>query len=205
MHTSSKLERARIEAAARGDRAAQRWLVARLTPLIHSRVAATLERSGLNITRSTVEDVVQDVWAGLCAHRFRDLMRWQPSREATLTTFVSVCAERRAIDFIRSGRRNASAEEPVAPETLAQEVDVVSNLEGRVAAKHLAARLVATLRAELSPRGNEALQALYLEGMAVDEAAKQLRTTKAALYSWRRDIRRLAERLLEDWAVPHDA
>ena len=178
---------------------ARRWLVRRLTPVIHARVAAALDKGPVTATRQMVEDLVQDVWAGLCARHYADLKRWDPERGASLVTFVSVCAERRTVDFLRSGRRNANVEHPWPHDELEREVGVVASLEAQVEAKHLAARLVAGLRAELSPRGNAALEAMYMEGMGVDEAARALRTTPAALYSWRRDIRRLAQQLLRDW------
>ena len=197
-------ERAVIRAAARGEREAQRWLVRRLTPIIHARVAATLEQSPISPTRELVEDLVQDVWTNLSARRFADLRRWDPDRGAALTTFVAVCAQRRTVDFLRSGRRSASAEVSTTPGDIEQRSGADSALERRVAARDLATRLVSALQHELSPRGNEALNALFIDELSLDEAARRLSTTTTALYSWRRNIRRLALQLVERWST-HEA
>ena len=197
-------ERAVILRAADGEREAQRMLVRRLTPIIHARVAATLEQSPISPTRELVEDLVQDVWASLSARRFADLRRWDPDRGASLTTFVAVCAQRRTVDFLRSGRRTACAEVATTPCDLELKSGSEATMERTVAARDFAGRLISALRHELSPRGKEALNALFIDELSMDEAARQLSTTTTALYSWRRNIRRLALQLVQRWST-HEA
>lgn len=165
-----------MAAAQTGDKGAYARLLRECTPMIRRIV-----RRGL--ADDSVEDAVQDVL--LTIHRARHT--YDPSR--SFSAWVVTIAQRRAIDVMRKrGRQNLrEVHAPVAYENFADEpVD------------HERDRSIASLDQALSdlpPRQREAIEALALRQMSLDEAADATGNTKGALkVSFHRALKSLRER-----------
>ena len=151
-----------MAAAQAGDKESYARLLRECTPMIRRVV-----RRGLN--DDGVEDVVQEVL--LTIHRARHT--FDPSR--SFTAWVVTIAQRRAVDLVRKRGRQSAREvhAPAAYESFAAEpVD------------HDRDRSLASLDRALSdlpPRQREAVEALALRQMSLDEAADATGNTKGAL------------------------
>ncbi len=165
-----------MAAAQAGDRGSYSRLLRECTPMIRRVV-----RRGLN--DDGVEDAVQEVL--LTIHRARHT--YDPSR--SFTAWVVTISQRRAIDLVRKrGRRNA------------REVHAPSDYENFAAelVDHDRDRSLAFLDRALSdlpPRQREAVEALALRQMSLDEAANATGIAKGALkVSFHRALKSLRER-----------
>src|SRR6185437_4286499 len=109
-----------IQRAVEGDRHATGQLLAVLTPVIRSSVAAVLARAGggRRQARQEVEDTVQSVLLALFADRGRVLLQWDPARGLKLESFVALLAKRETVSILRSRRRNPFTEDPTLNEDL---------------------------------------------------------------------------------------
>ncbi len=167
-------------AAQAGDKAAYGRLLRECTPLIRRVV-----RRGM--TPDRVDDVVQDVLFTI--HRARHA--YDPSR--SFSAWVITIAQRRAVDLLRNRGRHDHREvhNPLAYEAFADEV-VDRERDG------LLERGDGTLEAalaDLPPRQREAVEALALRQMSLDEAAEATGIKKGALkVSLHRALKSLRER-----------
>ncbi len=204
---ASKIDRMRdpltpadVAGALAGDEDALNRLVDRLTPVIQSRVAALLVRSstsGAGGLRPQVEDLVQEVFIAIFDKGATTLRSWDPARGTSLESFVAVVAERRAISFLRSGRKNPWKEEPTLPEELDGLSSDVSS-EALVASRELLREILRRLEEELSPQGWKVFGLLFVEQLSVPEISRETGLSADAIYAWRSRLRRLARRLRRD-------
>ena len=174
---STDADWARLMAFAQtGDKASYARLLRECTPMIRRVVRRSL-------ADDTVEDAVQEVL--LTIHRARHT--YDPSR--SFTAWVVTIAQRRTIDLMRKrGRRTLrEVHAPAAYENFA--ADPVD---------HDRDRSLASLDQALSglpPRQREAIEALALRQMSLDEAAHATGNTKGALkVSFHRALNSLRER-----------
>lgn len=169
-----------MAAAQAGDRVAYARLLRECTPLIRRVV-----RRGLAPDR--VDDVVQDVL--LTIHRARHT--YDPAR--SFSAWVVTISQRRAIDLLRHRGRHDRREvhAPVAYESFADDrVDPARE----TALDRNASTLEAAL-SSLPPRQREAIEALALRQMTLDEASDATGTSKGALkVSLHRALKSLRER-----------
>lgn len=154
-------------AAQAGDGAAYQSLLRDCIPTIK----AIARRRGVAADR--IDDVVQDVL--LTIHRARQT--YDPDR--SFTAWLSVIAERRAIDLIRRTRRQAQREvyAPLAFESHVDEAANPSRSIAVVATRAVVARAIETLPA----RQREAVQQLVLEERTLADAAAITRRSKGSL------------------------
>ena len=156
-----------MAAAQAGDGAAYQALLRDCVPVIKSIV----RRRGIADDR--VDDVVQDVL--LTIHRARQT--YDPRR--SFTAWMSVIAERRAIDLLRRVYRQHSREvhAPLAMESHADETADPARGLAHVEASGTVARAIDALPA----RQREAVQHLILEERSLDAAAALTRRSKGSL------------------------
>jgi RNA polymerase sigma factor (sigma-70 family) len=158
---------AMMAAAQAGDGVAYQALLRDCIPVIKS----IARRRGVVADR--IDDVVQDVL--LTIHRARQT--YDPSR--SFTAWLSVIADRRAIDLLRRTRRQDVREvhAPLAFESHAdQEADPAQGL-AHADATGVAARALASL----PTRQREAVQHLVLEERSLADVAVLTRRTKGSL------------------------
>ncbi len=188
-----------IAGALAGEEDALNRLVEHLTPVIQSRVASVLlrgstARGGL---RPQVEDLVQEVFIALFDKGGATLRNWDPARGTSLEGFVAVVAERRAISFLRSGRKNPWKEEATLPEEL-DGLGSDAGSERLAASRELLQEILRRLEAELSPQGWQVFRLLFIEQLSVAEIRRRVDLSADAIYAWRSRLRRLARRLRQD-------
>lgn len=158
---------ARMAAAQAGDGAAYQALLRECVPVIKS----IARRRGVAADR--IDDVVQDVL--LTIHRARQT--YDPSR--SFTAWLSVIADRRAIDLLRRIRRQDLREvyAPLAFESHADEAADQTQALARSDATGAVARALASLPA----RQREAVERLVLEERSLADVAALTRRTKGSL------------------------
>jgi RNA polymerase sigma factor (sigma-70 family) len=191
-----------VSQALAGDTAALARLIRLSTPVIQARVARglLLWRQGGNAgrdVRQEVEDLTQEVFLVLFADDGRVLRSWQPERGLTLAGFVGLVAERQVASILRSGRRSPWRDDPTLPARL-DEIADGQGPEALVASREQMRRLLDRLTEELSPLGRQLFQLLFLDELAIDDAARQTGLSPEALYAWRSRLRRLCRRLLAE-------
>jgi len=172
-------------AAQAGDGAAYQALLRDCIPLIK----AIARRRGVVADR--IDDVVQDVL--LTIHRARQA--YDPDR--SFTAWLSVIADRRAIDLIRRTRRQAQRE-VYAPLAFENHVDEAANPSRSIAVVGM--RGVVTRAVETLPaRQREAVQRLVLEERSLPDAAAVTRRSKGSLkVNLHRALKALRDRI-ESW------
>lgn len=153
-------------AAQDGDKAAYGRLLRECTPLIRRIV-----RRGLRSDQ--VDDVVQEVL--LTIHRARHT--YDPAR--SFSAWVIVLAQRRAIDFLRRSGRSERREihSPIEYEQFA-EAPVDPN---RDLSRDQESGALRTALESLPPRQRQAIEALALRQLSLEEAAGETGRSKVAL------------------------
>lgn len=191
-----------VKAALSRNPQAVRVLVNRLTPVVQTRVARALLRSGVAQSASLaheVEDLCQDVFVALFAKEGQALRCWDPAVGIELETFVGVIAWRQAISRLRA--RRASAHRLVSdPTELAQPSDP-SSFAARIEARHSIDALAAKLAERLSANALDMFHRLFLWDQSVDEVCAETGQSAAAVYQWRTRLRRAVQELFEQPSV----
>jgi RNA polymerase sigma-70 factor (ECF subfamily) len=156
-----------MAAAQAGDGVAYKALLRDCIPVIKS----IARRRGVVADR--IDDVVQDVL--LTIHRARQT--YDPSR--SFTAWLSVIADRRAIDLLRRTRRQ-DVREVHAPLAFESHADQAADPAQELAHAD-ATGTVARALASLPARQREAVQHLVLEERSLTDAAALTRRTKGSL------------------------
>jgi RNA polymerase sigma-70 factor (ECF subfamily) len=186
------------------DRRAIDALVAMLAPVVHVRVARTLERSasrcGRRDLRQDVEDLVQEVFSALFANGGRVLQAWDPERGASLINFVGLVAEHHVASILRSSRRQPWGREIASSDTL--EIASPVSPEGPVASRQLFARVLDRLRGEVSPRGLELFYALVVHEEPLDAVCARFAMNPDSVYAWRSRLLKRARAILVELNEP---
>jgi RNA polymerase sigma-70 factor (ECF subfamily) len=156
-----------MAAAQAGDAAAYQQLLRDCIPVIK----AVVRRRGVPADR--IDDAVQDVL--LTIHKARQT--YDPRR--SFTAWMSVIAERRAIDLMRRTQRQ-HLREVHAPLEFESHADETGD-PGQGVAHADASGAVASALAGLPARQREAVQHLVLEERSLDEAAAATRRSKGSL------------------------
>jgi RNA polymerase sigma factor (sigma-70 family) len=155
-----------MEAAQAGDGVAYQALLRDCIPVIRS----VARRRGVAL--DYVDDVVQDVL--LTIHRARQT--YDPSR--SFTAWLSVIADRRAIDLLRRIRRH-DLREVYAPLALEGHADQVADPGGLIQAD--TTKTFTRAIASLPERQREAVQHLVLEERSLGDTATLTRRTTGSL------------------------
>ncbi len=177
--------------------AAVRALVGHLLPLVHRRVARALVRrspAGRDV-RQEVEDLAQEVFAGLLANGGRRLLAWSPDR-GSAATFFGLVTERLVANALASPRRTPWRARPPAPAPAP--ADPTHALESRAVLRALGERMLEAL----SERDAALFEMLFVRGQDDAEVRETLGLSRDALYQARRRLRgrlrALAADLVED-------
>jgi|CXWL01.1.fsa_nt_gi RNA polymerase sigma-70 factor (ECF subfamily) len=189
-----------VARALAGDPRALSALVARLTPVIHARVARglLLWRTGGAASRSVrqeVEDFVQEMFLVLFVEEGRVLRGWDAARGLSLENYVGLVVERRLTSILRTGKRNPWTEEPTAADELEQ-IPSAEATERAAESREVLGHLLGRLREELTPLGWRLFQLLFVEERDPPEVMAATGLSADAVYAWRSRLKRLAARLL---------
>ena len=176
-----------------GDRRAMDAFVRRTTPLVQRRVAAILLRCGAFRDQPALaelaRDIVQEVLVALFEDGARHLKRWDPER-GTLETYLGRLAAWRANDYLRKLRRRpALYGEEWAVGQLATGPD--QDVERVFSARELLHRVMSAVEERLTARGRMLLQLIYVQGLSVQETAREAGLSAAAVHTWRSRLRKL--------------
>jgi RNA polymerase sigma-70 factor (ECF subfamily) len=190
-----------LHQALAGDDGAVTSLVDLLTPVVQARVARTLlagrPAGGGRDLRGQVEDLTQEVFLQLFAEGGKVLASWEPERGLTLTGFVGLVAQRRALSIVRTAKGSPWKEEPAAAETL-ERPDAGPGPEDRSTSRQTLRKLLGRLQEETSPQGWHLFQLLFVRESPVEEVGRLTGLSRDALYAWRSRLRRRARELLEE-------
>ena len=197
-------ERALVDSAVAGDKAATRTLIRTLLPVIQVRVARALLRRKNGASRDVrqeVEDLTQEVFAALFADEARLLRVWDPARGLSLLNFCGLIAEREALSLLRSGRRSPFTETATELDEL-ESLAVAGGADAEIgfASKQQLTLLVDRLRVELSPRGLELFYRLIVDEEAVDSVCTSTGMSADAVYAWRSRLGKLVRKILLELA-----
>jgi len=196
---ASEGDRAFVQRALAGEEAEVRRLLDRLTPVVQSRVARCLLRSGRAgpRLRQELKDLVQDVFLTLFEGGGKVLASWDAARGLSLDNFVGLVTERQVISILRSGRRTAWKEDPTLDEEMERPASEAGP-EAALASREALETLLSRLREALSPQGWQLFDLLYLKERSVAEVEQETGLSPDAVYAWRSRLRRLARSLLDD-------
>ena len=172
-----------------GDSDAQTTLIERLQPTVRQRVSRVLERQG-SVSVYDANDLLQDVMILLLERRERILGLWDPQRGLSLVRFVGLVAQRTAATILRSGRKTGWAEQATDHYELSHEIDAKTP-EQYIAQKEELALILQRVRARLSARGVELLDALLESPDAMERLRERLNMTAAAVHSFKSRLREL--------------
>lgn len=183
-----------------GDEPALKGLVDLLTPVIQARVARVVlagrPATGGRPVRPQVEDLTQEVFLVLFADGGRVLRSWRPELGLSLENFAGLVAQRRAVSWLRGGKRSQWREDPTLDEGAAPEPAGADDVEREAASREELRLLLGRLREELSPLGWSLFEELLVAERPVEEVERRTGMSRDALYAWRSRLRRLARRLL---------
>jgi RNA polymerase sigma-70 factor (ECF subfamily) len=185
-----------IQHAVEGDRQATGQLLAVLTPVIRSSVAAVLARAGggRRQARQEVEDTVQSVLLALFADRGRVLLQWDPARGLKLESFVALLAKRETVSILRSRRRNPFTEDPTLNEDLDRNPVARMGPESEAISRDMVMALALAVQARLTPKAAELFDLLFIKALPNEEVNQLTGLSIDAIYAWRS---RLAKQVKE--------
>jgi RNA polymerase sigma-70 factor (ECF subfamily) len=196
-----ELSRALMEKAVAKDRHAVRVLIDELSPVIQRRVARALLRRGPERSRDVreeVKDLTQHVFVVLFAEEGRVMRQWDPERGLSLKNFVGLIAEREVSVILRSRRKSPWTEDAVAPEDLDESTDHAASPEHITASKEMLARILETVRQQLTDHGFELFQLLVVEERSIDDVCAATGKSADAIYAWRSRLGRLVMKVAQE-------
>lgn len=193
-----------VQRALAGSRTDTLELLRLIRPVIQARAARALlrrrdQRAGREI-RQDVEDLTQEVLAGLFADKGKVLADWDPSRGLGLLGYVGLVAERDVASILRSKRRNPWTDEPAPDSSLEARAGAQSGLELHLLERDQLARLLTKLDEQLTSRGRQLFQLLVVEELPVEEICRSFGMTAEAVYAWRSRLGRTARKLAAELA-----
>lgn len=178
-----------VQQLLRGDPDARKVMVERLQPTVRQRVARVLGRQR-NPTVYDVNDLLQDVMMMLLERQERILGLWDPARGLSLDSFIGLVAQRTAKTILRSGRKAGWAERPTEDDALPIEPGLESP-ESHFAQKEEFEIILTRVRARLSERGAELMDALIEAPETVEQVRERLNMSTSAVHSFRSRLRSL--------------
>lgn len=173
-----------------------------LRPVIQARVTRVLLRyrgaaRGRTVSQE-VDDLVQQVFAGLFADGAKELRAHDPALGLGLAGFVGLVAERDALSLLRSRRQSPFTEEPTDGEALAGSAGAWPSPEREALDRELLRRVVETLRGELSAKGAAIFEMLVVEERPVEEVCAAMGMSTDAVYAWRSRIAKRARAIAKE-------
>lgn len=178
-----------VQQLLRGDPDARKAMIERLQPTVRQRVSRVLGRQR-NPTVYDANDLLQDVMMMLLERQERILGLWDPGRGLSLDNFIGMVAQRTATTILRSGRKAGWAEQPTEDEALPLEPGADSP-ESHFAQKEELEIILARVRARLSARGAELMDALIDAPETVEQVRERLNMSTSAVHSFKSRLRSL--------------
>lgn len=169
-------DRALVEAALSGDRAATKALMDRLLKVVRGQARESLQRTARPFGDAQIDDLAQESLCGLLRDDGRVLRAWNPAFGVPLECFVRLVVRRSLRDQL--ARRGASAVETDWAEDFGED-----NLSTATEIRNELDLVLARL--DLSGRDRELFERLMLEGHSNAEAAAALAMTTDAVKKWR--------------------
>jgi len=197
----SKLTAELLHQAMSRDHQAVRALIGALTPIIQARAARVLLRRSCSRTREIRQDVLdltQHIFVALFERDSRLLRTWDPSRGMSLENFVGLIAEQQVMAILRNRHQNPWINEPTESDELDGSVDSSRGPERLVASRQALSLILDKLRDQLSDRGLELFQLIYVEGRSVEEICSMTDMKADAVYAWRSRLGRLAQKIARE-------
>lgn len=197
----TRQDSATIERAVAGDRAAMLALEKRVRPVIRSRVNYYLRnRRPPRIGLEDAEDLAQAIWLELVKDGARVLREYNPELGMSLPGYVSLICRR---ELFRRTRALGAAVRGGQAQLVAIDGDVgpastQSTPEETVEERQLLGSLWAHLRAELPPRGQLVMAALYEDGLSVADTATLIGASTQVVYNWQHKIRTIARAFVQE-------
>ncbi|HEY3227485.1 MAG TPA: sigma-70 family RNA polymerase sigma factor [Planctomycetota bacterium] len=99
-------ERDLVRRCSRGDAEAWRYMIRQYGALVSHAARTTLHRVLKSVDPNQIDEAAQSVWASLCEDRCRRLRSF--AGHSSLSTWLTVLATRRTLDFIRTEMRKGS-------------------------------------------------------------------------------------------------
>ncbi len=189
-----------IQRAFEGDDAALSRLMSELIPVVQGRVGRVLWRrraqsKGADM-KTTIEDLVQEVFVELLRDGGKVLRSWTPERGLTLKSFVRLVSEQRVSAILRSRRRSPWNEELAIDDDVQGSVASESvGPESSMLTREELARVLDEVRARVSPLGLELFYALVVREEPVAEVCTRMGMSVAAVHAWSSRLRRLVQEL----------
>ena len=144
-----------------------------------------------------------EAFTALFADGARALRAWRPER-GPLGAFCALVADHQVYSIFRSGKRRPWSDELVYSDELdATEADARSP-EARVASREAFAALWDRLRAELTPKGLDLFQRLFVEEESVETVCTATGLTTDAVYAWRSRLAKLVRKLAAEMEMEND-
>lgn len=180
----------------RGDRAAARTMLRRLTPVIQARVRSTLRRRSSPLSP---DDIVQEVWVALMQDDKRLLRRYDPARGSSLEGYIGGIADRVAGDAVRRSRAEKRDVGRTVNGLPAQVEDArTAPVDRPILDRDLLQRLFEHLEGTLPRKGRLVLRYVFGDGLSTSETADALGVTQQVVHNWKFRIRRDARAYLSE-------
>lgn len=199
-HGRAGMDPERIRKAIAGDANALTELLGIATPVVQARVArALLRRSDARSRdiRSDVADFTQEVFVALFTADGKALRSWDPARGLSLANFVGLLAQRRVSSILRT--RSAQLRTESLDQDVANDVAEAAPLPEAIASsREILARLLERLQAQLSARGMELFERLFVAQESVEEVCAHMDLSANAVHQWRRRLGQAAEAALRE-------
>jgi RNA polymerase sigma-70 factor (ECF subfamily) len=193
----------RIRAAIAGDAGAIAELLSAATPVVQARVARALlrrpESRGRDI-HADVADLTQEVFVVLFTADGKALKAWDPARGLSFANFVGLLAQRRVSSLLRTRHAQSWADE-LDPDSLPEAAAASPQPESAAYSRELLSRLLERLQAQLSARGMELFQRLFVAQESVEEICAHMDLTANAVHQWRRRLAVAAQNALFELKV----
>ncbi len=177
------------------DDAAWEEFVRQYGRLVWSGVHRTFRAASFSFAPEDAEDLFSSIFLSLVENDFESLRQFQGRNACTLSTWLTVVAAHRTIDFMRrsGNRRQVSLDDPVSAwsETLSDGRD---SMEAVLCNRQLHASLHSSLTS-LSSDDRQVFELLYQKGLSPESAARTLGISIGAVYTRKH---RLIERLKKD-------
>src|SRR5688572_9135204 len=179
----SEAERDLVRRCADGDSEAWRYMIRQYGALVSHASRSTLHRVLKSVDPNQVEEAAQSVWASLCDDRCRRLRSF--AGQSSLSTWLTVLATRRTLDFIRTEMRKGSLKH-VRLETeeadLLEELRDPSDSQDRLTRDDL--ELVQEAMGRLPSDDRLILKMYYLDGLSYRTIAAILRVAPNTVSSY---------------------
>lgn len=187
-----------------GDRRAVSAFVRVMTPIVQARAAKAMRGFAVEGSRARqeLEDMVQDTFLALFAHDSKLLKTWEPERGLSFENFIGLIAYRLALSKLRTQKSNPFNADPTLDEDLEGEQEPTPAFDTGVVQRDIMVKVVARVRANLSPLGLSLFTALILEERDIEDVMMEQSMSRDALYAWRsrllKSIKREYQNLLSE-------